>query len=141
MSERPFNIIGAPRRRVDGRAKVTGQTIFADDIFLPRMLHCKLLRSPHPHARIESLDASRAVAHPGVHLVLTGKVRNQGSKTVRGASIEVHFLNAVNEVLDIRHVAVGDLAPGEVKAFWGRGSHYDNINNLDDVRFIPRGNW
>jgi 4-hydroxybenzoyl-CoA reductase subunit alpha len=73
MSERPFNIIGAPRRRVDGRAKVTGQTIFADDIFLPRMLHCKLLRSPHPHARIESLDASRAESHPGVHLVLTGK--------------------------------------------------------------------
>ena len=38
-------IIGQPRRRVDGRAKVTGQTRFADDIMLPRMLHCRLLRS------------------------------------------------------------------------------------------------
>jgi len=58
---------------VDGRAKVTGQTRFADDICLPRMAHCKLLRSPHPHARIRSMDVSRAVAHPGVYLVLTGK--------------------------------------------------------------------
>jgi 4-hydroxybenzoyl-CoA reductase subunit alpha len=73
MTERGFRIIGVPRRRVDGRAKVTGQTIFADDVFLPRLLHCKLLRSPHPHAIIRSIDVSRAAAHPGVRLVLTGK--------------------------------------------------------------------
>src|SRR5256885_9912813 len=68
-----MRIIGTPRRRVDGRAKVTGQTKFADDLMLPRMVHCKLLRSTVPHARIVSIDVSRAVAHPGVHLVLTGK--------------------------------------------------------------------
>ena len=68
-----LRIIGVPRRRVDARAKVTGQTRFADDIFLPRMVHCKLLRSPHPHARIRKIDMSRAMAHPGVYLVLTGK--------------------------------------------------------------------
>ena len=45
-------IIGIPRRRVDGRAKVTGQTVFADDLMLPRTVHCKLLRSTLPHARI-----------------------------------------------------------------------------------------
>jgi 4-hydroxybenzoyl-CoA reductase subunit alpha len=66
------NIIGKPRRRVDARAKVTGQTKFADDIMLPRMVHCKLLRSTVPHARIVRIDASRALAHPGVLLVLTG---------------------------------------------------------------------
>jgi len=71
--ERPLRVIGVPRRRVDARAKVTGQTRFADDIALPRMLHCKLLRSPHPHARIVRVDASRALARPGVHLVLTGR--------------------------------------------------------------------
>jgi 4-hydroxybenzoyl-CoA reductase alpha subunit len=65
-------MIGIPRRRVDGRAKVTGQTRFADDIVLPRMLHGKLLRSPHPHARIVRIDTVRAEALPGVHLVLTG---------------------------------------------------------------------
>jgi 4-hydroxybenzoyl-CoA reductase alpha subunit len=68
-----FRVIGVPRRRVDARAKVTGQTRFADDIFLPRMVHCKLLRSPHPHARIRKIDTTRALAHPGVYLVLTGK--------------------------------------------------------------------
>jgi 4-hydroxybenzoyl-CoA reductase subunit alpha len=68
-----FDVIGKPRRRVDGRAKVTGLTRFADDVMLPRMLHCKLLRSPHPHAVIESIDVSRAQTRPGVHLVLTGK--------------------------------------------------------------------
>jgi 4-hydroxybenzoyl-CoA reductase alpha subunit len=72
VSTRPLRIIGVPRRRVDGRAKVTGQTRFADDIFLPRMLHCKLLRAAVPHARIARVDASRALAHPGVRLVLTG---------------------------------------------------------------------
>src|SRR5258708_2001672 len=68
-----LRVIGVPRRRVDARAKVTGQTRFADDIFLPRMAHCKLLRSPHPHARIRKIDTSRAASHPGVYLVLTGK--------------------------------------------------------------------
>src|SRR6266849_6662909 len=72
-SDCDLRVIGHPRRRVDARAKVTGQTRFADDIFLPRMAHCKLLRSPHPHARIRKIDTSRAAAHPGVYLVLTGK--------------------------------------------------------------------
>jgi 4-hydroxybenzoyl-CoA reductase subunit alpha len=67
------NIIGKPRRRVDGRAKATGQTKFADDIVLPRMVHCKLLRSTLPHARIVRIDVTRAVAHPGVLLVLSGR--------------------------------------------------------------------
>jgi 4-hydroxybenzoyl-CoA reductase subunit alpha len=69
---RPARIIGQPRRRVDGRAKVTGQTRFADDIFLPRMLHCRLLRSPHPHARIAGIETTRAEQTEGVALVLTG---------------------------------------------------------------------
>jgi 4-hydroxybenzoyl-CoA reductase subunit alpha len=73
MTAPRWSVIGVPRRRVDGRAKVTGRTLFADDIVLPRMVHCKLLRSPHPHARIVRIDVSRALAHPGVHLVLTGK--------------------------------------------------------------------
>ncbi len=64
-----FSIIGKKRVRVDALSKVTGQTVFADDISLPRMLHCKLLRSSVPHALIECVDISRARAHPGVHLV------------------------------------------------------------------------
>ncbi len=70
--EKQMRVIGVPRRRVDARAKVTGQTRYADDIVLPRMAYCKLLRSPHPHARILKIDTSRAATHPGVYLVLTG---------------------------------------------------------------------
>jgi 4-hydroxybenzoyl-CoA reductase alpha subunit len=66
-------VIGRARRRVDGRAKVTGQTRFADDIILPRMLHCRLLRSTLPHARIVSVNTSAAAQVEGVHLVLTGE--------------------------------------------------------------------
>jgi 4-hydroxybenzoyl-CoA reductase alpha subunit len=68
-----LDVIGHPRRRVDGREKVTGELRYADDLKLPRMLHMKLLRSSHPHALIEAIDASRAMVYPGVHLVLTGK--------------------------------------------------------------------
>jgi 4-hydroxybenzoyl-CoA reductase subunit alpha len=73
MSQRPHTVIGLPRRRVDGRAKATGQTRYADDILMPRMAFAKLLRSPVPHARLVSIDASRAAALDGVHLVLTGR--------------------------------------------------------------------
>ena len=68
-----LNVVGVARRRVDGRAKVTGQTRFADDLTLPRMLHCKLLRSKLPHALIRSVDTTKAAAAPGVHCVLTGR--------------------------------------------------------------------
>jgi len=68
-----LDVVGRPRRRVDGRAKVIGQLRFADDHVLPRMVHCRLLRSPHPHAVIEDIRIEKAASYPGVHLVLTGK--------------------------------------------------------------------
>jgi 4-hydroxybenzoyl-CoA reductase alpha subunit len=68
-----LNIIGKPFRKVDARAKCVGQTKFADDIVLPRMLFCKILRSHLPHALIKSIDVSKALALPGVFAVVTGK--------------------------------------------------------------------
>ena len=65
MKKSRLEVVGKARRRVDGRAKVTGQLKFADDLSAARMLHCKLLRSPHPHALVESIDTSKAKAHPG----------------------------------------------------------------------------
>ncbi len=67
-----FSVIGKPLPRVDGMGKCTGQTKFADDLNLPRMLHGRLLRSTHAHALIRSIDTSRAEALPGVAAVLTG---------------------------------------------------------------------
>jgi 4-hydroxybenzoyl-CoA reductase alpha subunit len=65
-------VIGKDARRVDGRAKVLGQTRFADDLSLPRMLHMRLLRASVPHARIAGIDTTAAAAAPGVKLILTG---------------------------------------------------------------------
>ena len=70
---RKLNIVGKPFRKVDARAKCVGQTKFADDIVLPRMLFCKMLRSHLPHALIKSIDVSKALALRGVFAVVTGK--------------------------------------------------------------------
>jgi 4-hydroxybenzoyl-CoA reductase subunit alpha len=73
MTETPdLSVVGARLPKVDAAGKVTGRAAYADDLVLPRMLHCKLLRSPHPHARILSIDTSAARRVPGVHAVITG---------------------------------------------------------------------
>ncbi len=70
---REFSTIGRRMRKVDGLAKATGRARYTDDIQLPGMLHGKILRSPHPHARIKSIDASAAERLKGVHAVTTGR--------------------------------------------------------------------
>ena len=70
---KPLNVVGKPFRKVDARAKCTGQTKFADDIVLPRMVYAKILRSHHPHALIKNIDITKAVRLPGVFAVITGK--------------------------------------------------------------------
>ncbi|HEX6199919.1 MAG TPA: molybdopterin cofactor-binding domain-containing protein, partial [Thermoanaerobaculia bacterium] len=67
------NVVGTPFRRVDGRAKVTGATRFADDLDFPRMCYLRLVRSTVPHGRIAEIDLSAAEAVPGVLGFLTGK--------------------------------------------------------------------
>ncbi len=71
--ERETRLIGTPFRRVDGRAKVTGVTRFADDLSFPRMCHMRLVRSTMPHARIVKIDTREAAQVPGVLGFLTGK--------------------------------------------------------------------
>ena len=67
-----FSVVGKPLPKVDAAAKVTGRAIYADDMLLPRTLHCRILRSPHPHARILAIDTSAARRMPGVQAVITG---------------------------------------------------------------------
>ncbi|MBH98113.1 MAG: hypothetical protein CMM56_06630 [Rhodospirillaceae bacterium] len=67
-----FELIGTPFRRVDGRAKVTGQTQFADDLSFPRMAYVKLVRSTVPHALIKNIDLSVAESMEGVLATLVG---------------------------------------------------------------------
>ena len=72
-SQSDFTLIGSRLRKIDGLEKSTGQAQFTDDLVFPGMLHGKILRSPHPHARILSIDAGEALAMEGVHAVITGR--------------------------------------------------------------------
>jgi len=72
-ADKALRVVGKAHRKVDAVGKVTGVLKYADDLALPRMLYGKLLRSPHPHARIVSVDTSKALALDGVKAALTGK--------------------------------------------------------------------
>jgi 4-hydroxybenzoyl-CoA reductase alpha subunit len=67
-----LTVIGKALPKIDAAAKVSGQMVYADDVVLPRMAFAKLLRSPHPHARVRSVDVSRAATLPGVLATLVG---------------------------------------------------------------------
>ena len=71
LSNEEYKVVGSRPIRHDGPDKVMGRARYAADIHLPGMLHGKLLRSPHAHARIRGIDASRALALPGVKAVVT----------------------------------------------------------------------
>ncbi len=66
-----YKVIGTRPVRPDGADKVTGRAIYGADMRLTGMLHGKMLRSPHAHARIKSIDTSKAKALPGVRAVVT----------------------------------------------------------------------
>lgn len=68
----PSPVVGGRHGKVDALEMLTGVGRYTDDIVLPRMLHCKILRSPHAHARIRAIDTSRAEALEGVHAVVIG---------------------------------------------------------------------
>ena len=63
-------IVGKDIKRVDGIARVTGRARYTQDLYLPGMLHVRMLRSPYPRARVKRVDASRALALAGVRGVL-----------------------------------------------------------------------
>ncbi|MFQ6026694.1 MAG: xanthine dehydrogenase family protein molybdopterin-binding subunit [Dehalococcoidia bacterium] len=71
LSTQDYQVVGTRPVRHDGPDKVMGRARYAADIHLPEMLSGKILRSPHSHARIRSIDASRALALPGVEAVVT----------------------------------------------------------------------
>jgi CO/xanthine dehydrogenase Mo-binding subunit len=69
--EQEYTVIGTRLIRPDGTDKVISRALYGIDAQLPRMLHARILRSPHAHARIKAIDASRALALPGMKAVVT----------------------------------------------------------------------
>ena len=98
LSNQEFNVVGTRPIRHDGAEKVTGRARYSADINLPGMLYAKVLRSPHAHARIKSIDTSKAEALSGVKAVVTsaelpqptGILTNIGGE---GAMINPKFLS------------------------------------------------
>jgi 4-hydroxybenzoyl-CoA reductase alpha subunit len=123
--KREFQVIGQRLRRTDGIAMSTGAAVYTDDIALPGMLHAKILRSPHPHARILSIDVSTALALEGVHAVVTGsdmphpygiipwardeyplcfdKVRHVGDGVAAVAAVDENTANEALELIEVEY--------------------------------------
>ncbi len=120
-----FTRVGQRARKIDGIGKATGEAVYTDDIVLPGMLHAKTLRSPHAHAKILSIDTSRALALAGVHAVVVGsempvkygvipwtpdenalatdKVRFIGDEVAAVAAIDEDTANAALALIDVEY--------------------------------------
>ncbi len=115
--------VGRPFERLDGERKARGQALYAADIELPSMLHGRLVRSPHAHARLLGVDPSAALAVPGVVAVLTAKDvpgRNAvGSRGVQDQPIlvtdHVRFLGEPVAMVVAESVAAATQGTAKVK--------------------------
>ncbi|MDA0256839.1 MAG: xanthine dehydrogenase family protein molybdopterin-binding subunit [Chloroflexi bacterium] len=98
-----YAAVGERQPRLEGVQKTTGRSVYAADVQLPGMLHARLVLSPHPHARITTLDASAALAHAGVVAVITaddlGRATRDGSNPAQGASNRADALLADREAV------------------------------------------
>ena len=115
LSNKEFNVVGSRPIRHDGADKVTGRARYGADISLPGMLYGKILRSPHAHARIKSIDTSRAEALPGVKAVVTSDEMAQPSGNIvdlaEGSLANARFMSnnilAKDKVLYKGHAVAG----------------------------------
>ena len=85
----PLQTVGRNVPRIDAVERVTGRATYTRDLTLPGMLYARLLTSPHPHARIVSIDASRARALPGVRAIITHETHPDivyGSGSIAGGA-------------------------------------------------------
>jgi len=93
----PLKTVGRSTTRIDAKQRVTGKANYTSDVSLPGMLYARVLRSPHPHARIVKIDASKALAMPGVKAVVT----HENCKFVWGAGSVAGGRQYVEEVKKI----------------------------------------
>lgn len=99
-NEAAYGVIGGNPRRHDGTDKVTGRAQYGADIRLPGMLYGAMLRSPHAHARILSIDTRAAEVHPGVRAVVTaGDLPDVESKTAELGEGTIDLRHQSNNIL------------------------------------------
>ena len=103
LSQVDFRVVGKRVARPDGVDKVTGRARYGADINLAGLLHGKVLRSPHAHAKIKSVDTSRAEAYPGVKAVVTARDLPFASLTQEALGSDYQKLKTASG-----HVLAGD---------------------------------
>ena len=93
----PMNTVGHNVPRIDAFERVTGRATYTRDVRLPGMLYARVLTSPHPHARIVSIDVSRARALPGVRAIITHETHEvvYGSGSIAGG---VQYSDAAKDI-------------------------------------------
>ncbi|HEX7733248.1 MAG TPA: aerobic carbon-monoxide dehydrogenase large subunit [Ktedonobacteraceae bacterium] len=127
---------GAPVQRLEDPRLLRGKGTYVDDIELPQLLHAALLRSPHAHAKIANIDASAAMALPGVYLVLTavdlGEVLEPSPLLVPHAALEQPRTQLPLALDEVRYV-------GEAVAMVVAESRYlaEDALDLIDVDYEP----
>ena len=163
---REYSIIGKPTVNVDGAAKVSGEAVYTFDMMLPNMLYGKLLRSPHPHAKILSIDTSKAEKLPGVKAVITGKdtpggryglwrrfaeladqeilcttkVRFIGDPVAAVAAISEEVAEKALELIEVEYdVLPGVFSPMEAIKDDAPLVHDEVANNINNTRHIEWG--
>src|SRR3989454_2461782 len=97
QKKRAFHVVNHSVPRRDGVAKVTGKATYVSDLKLTGMAYAKVLRSPYAHARIVSIDTSRAASRPGVFSVITGNDL-EGLNPYYGHAVKDHPLLAIEKV-------------------------------------------
>ena len=120
LATKEFKVVGSRPIRHDGADKVTGQAKYGADIQLPGLLFGKILRSPYAHARIKSIDVSKALALPGVHAVVTaddweqpsGKVEDLAEGSIHNLRFLSNNVLAYEKVLYKGHAIAGVAAEG-----------------------------
>ncbi|MBI4525211.1 MAG: xanthine dehydrogenase family protein molybdopterin-binding subunit [Deltaproteobacteria bacterium] len=160
MAKQALEFVGQNVPRVDGIEKVTGRARFTGDLVIPGMLQGKILRSPYPHARILSVDASAAEALPGVAAVLTagdisdldpiyngrpviamGKTRYVGEPVAVVAAVD---LETAQEALSLLQVEYEELSAAVgLDAALQKGAplvHENSPNNICSHEHVERGN-
>src|SRR5713101_744658 len=113
-SPSPFN---SPVTALDGPDKVTGAACFTFDVTLPGMLHAKVLRSPHPHARIVAIDTGQAEALPGVVAVVTGRDAVELPDPYYGVAIRDQPVIAIDKVRYVGDMVAAVAAVDEETAY------------------------
>jgi xanthine dehydrogenase molybdenum-binding subunit len=117
-----YRVIGTRPIRHDGVDKVTGRAKYGADYALPRMIHGKVLRSPHAHARIKSINVEKALALPGVFAIITGadlpdiasKTEDLGEGAVNSRYVSINVLARDKVLYDGHAVAAVAAVNGHV---------------------------